>query len=314
MHPESPSKARPTWDHVFSSVNENQPFLPQNIGPRRPRRQTMTAQEVTAFNDIFDMIFDSMGENESASGEGPSSSKIVSSTDTGLSGVFGTLRRHSKKMKWTAEADEALDRKKDEMDRCNTDKELLDWAMREVFGESQLYLQDFREAEASVGTEVHEMPMLQPLTYPHLLALLMRTFRDKYRDPHLALSMFDYARHLSTPSYVFGCSTSAYNELIATRWFCFKDLKGVHDALEEMSVNGVDMDNKTQTLAETVRQGVGKRNLWMEENEMGSGAVWEMLNNIEKLVNQSSKSTPWNTWKAPGSPEQVDPNWEFDQW
>jgi len=277
----------------------------------------MTAQEITAFNDIFDMIFDSMGENETASGQSPSA-KVA---DTGLTDIFNTLRRHSKRMKWTAESDEALDRKKDEMDRCNTDQELLHWAMREVFGESDLYLQEFREAEQ---TRAHEMPMLQPSTYPHLVALLMRTFRDKYRDPHLALSMFDYARHLSTPSYVFGCSTSAYNELIATRWFCFRDLKGVHDALEEMSVNGVDMDNKTQTLAEKVRQEVGERNLWMEENERGTGAVWEMLTNIERMVNQTvishrmhptniSKSSPWNNWKGLESSD-IDPDWEFNQW
>ncbi|KAJ6593643.1 hypothetical protein B0H19DRAFT_1011297 [Mycena capillaripes] len=305
-----------TWDHVFTDIQETPPQIPvqSSVGPRRPRRQTMTAQEITAFNEIFSLIFDSMGEKAS-------DSSSVAIGNTGMGDLFGTLRRHSKRMKWTAQSDEELDRKKDEMDRCNTDRELLEWAMREVFGESQLYEQEFKEAKAADA----ELPMLQSPTYPHLIALLMRTFRDKYRDPHLALSMFDYARHLSIASYVFGCSTSAYNELITTRWTCFRDLKGVHDALEEMYVNCVDMDNRTRELAEKVRQEVGERNLWMEEDEIGSTGVWEMLKHIEQLANHSmasprrkktgkKKHVPWNNWRALDTQEDLVPDWEFDKW
>jgi len=279
----------------------------------------MTAQEITAFNEIFNLIFDSMSEKAAASGQ----SSSVNTGDTGMEDLFGTLRRHSKRMKWTAQSDEDLDRKKDEMDRCSSDRELLEWAMREVFGESQLYEQEFNKARAELN-EGAVLPILQSATYPHLIALLMKTFRDKYRDPHLALSMFDYARHLSIASYVFGCSTSAYNELIATRWTCFRDLKGVHDALEEMYVNGVDMDNKTRELAEKVRQEVGDRNLWMEEDDIGTSGVWEMLNNIEQLVNQKvvtnrkkpadKKKIPWNNWRALEQTDDVAPEWEFNKW
>ncbi|KAF7362102.1 hypothetical protein MVEN_00555900 [Mycena venus] len=310
----------PTWDHVFKDINETPPQIPHTgVGPRRPRRQTMTAQEIGAFNEIFNLIFDSMSEKAAESGQ----SSSVNVSGTGMGDLFGTLRRHSKRMKWTAESDEDLDRKKDEMDRCNSDRQLLEWAIREVFGESQLYEQEFNKAKAEMDEGV-ALPMLQPATYPHLIALLMKTFRDKYRDPHLALSMFDYARHLSIASYVFGCSTSAYNELIATRWTCFRDLKGVHDALEEMYVNGVDMDNKTRELAEKVRQQVGERNLWMEEDEIGSSGVWEMLNNIERLVNQkvvTNRRDPQRRRKSHGmigepwnKPTTLPPGWEFDKW
>jgi hypothetical protein len=112
----------------------------------------------------------------------------------------------------------------------------------------------------------------------------MRSFRDKYRDPHLALSIFDYARHLSIPSYVFGCTTPAYNELIETRWSHFRDLKGVHDALFEMRVNGVEPDGRTKKLVEKLRREVGARTVWEEESVMGSGDVWGMLEKIEGLA------------------------------
>ncbi|KAJ7690651.1 hypothetical protein B0H17DRAFT_1064301 [Mycena rosella] len=306
------SSEGPTWDHVFSDIKEMPPQIP-GVGPRRPRRQTMTAQEINAFNEIFDLIFDSMSEK----GSGPS--RPVNTSGTGLGDMFSTLRRHSKRMKWTAQSDEELDSKKEAMDRCETDQQLLNWAMREVFGESQSYQQEFKQANATITELIKanelikakevELPMMQPPTYPHLISLLIRTFRDKY-----------------LASYVFGCSTSAYNELIATRWTCFRDLKGVHDALEEMTVNGVDMDNKTRELVEKVRQEVGERNLWMEENEIErNGGVWEMLNNIERLVNLTvvsrarnprqttrKESMSWNDWRSEELAKTME--WEFDKW
>ncbi|KAJ7251832.1 hypothetical protein B0H12DRAFT_1119036 [Mycena haematopus] len=316
----STSSSDPTWGHIFKDIDKTPPQIPhKGVGPRRPRRQSMTAQEISAFNEIFNLIFDSMSGKAAESGRDSS----VNIGGTAMGDLFGTIRRHSKRMKWTAQSDEDLDRKKDEMDRCTSDRQLLEWAMREVFGESQIYEQEFNKARAEKDDGA-ELPMIQPATYPHLIALLMKTFRDKYRDPHLALSMFDYARHLSIASYVFGCSTSAYNELIATRWACFRDLKGVHDALDEMYVNGVDMDNKTKELAEKVRQEVGDRNLWIEEDQLGASDVWEMLNNVERLVNQrvatnrkkpaEKKRVPWNDWRALEQADDIDPEWEFDKW
>ncbi|KAJ7078852.1 hypothetical protein B0H15DRAFT_526669 [Mycena belliarum] len=302
-----------TWDHIFSDIKKTPSQVPHmhshpGIGPRRPRRQTMTAQEISAFNEIFNLIFDSMSE------QGSGHSASVDIGGAGMGDLFGTLRRHSKRMQQTAASDEDMDRKKDEMDRCETDQQLLEWAMREVFGESQSYAQQFA---SDVEANSEDLPMLQPSTYPHIISLLMRTFRDRYRDPHLALSIFDYARRLSIASYVFGCSTSAYNELITTRWTCFRDLKGVHDALEEMVVNGVDIDHHTRELVEKVRQEVGERHIRMEEVDTGAGGAWEMLNNIERLANQTVVARPkkqkkpnaWNGWRAKDLADN-----EFNKW
>jgi hypothetical protein len=230
-------------------------------------------------------------------------------------------------LKWTSESDELLDRKKEAMDLCETDQQLLEWALQEVFGESERYEEAARLAicEAATSGTPQELPMLQPPTYPHLVAHLMRAFRDKYHDPHLALSIFNHAQHLSIASYVFGCSTEAYNELIKTRWRCFHDVKGVHDALEEMVINGVDMDSRTRKLVETVRREVGEQNLWVEESELGGGEVWNMLGRIERLVSNpkgrlskeaghSRKSIRWDEWKALPLEDSADDNWGFDQW
>jgi hypothetical protein len=85
----------------------------------------------------------------------------------------------------------------------------------------------------------------------------MRTFRDHYSDPNLALFIFHHTQKLSIISYVFGCSTEVYNELIKTRWDCFRDLQGVYNAIDEMKVNGVPLDSATQKLIEIIRHDVG---------------------------------------------------------
>lgn len=287
----------------------------------------MTAREISAFDEMFNMIFDAVSEKTLRPDVQASASDIGVGRG-GINDLFGKLRKHSKRMKWTTESDEEMDRKKEAMDMCNTDQELLEWAMREVFDESQRYESACRAAidEAVKSGTPKELPMLQSPTYPHLVALLMKAFRDKYNDPHLALSIFNHARHLSIASYVFGCSTKAYNELIETRWTCFRDLKGVHDALEEMHINGVHVDSQTRKLVESLRREVGERNLWIEESEIGSGEVWTMLSKIEQLVSKQVQRSPkttgalepqpmkWDDWKAQPMDDSDDDQWGFDQW
>ncbi|KAI0074724.1 hypothetical protein K474DRAFT_1709608 [Panus rudis PR-1116 ss-1] len=115
--------------------------------------------------------------------------------------LFGRLRSYSKDPKWTSEEDEELDRKKADMDMCDTDQQLLEWAMREVFDESKRYEEEARAALSNPTSPSNKKIIhLQPPSYPHLIAELMRKFRDKYSDPHLTLSVFEHARHLSTVS------------------------------------------------------------------------------------------------------------------
>ncbi|THV06715.1 hypothetical protein K435DRAFT_834041 [Dendrothele bispora CBS 962.96] len=311
------------WDHVFKDIKNMPPLVPttvrnplRNQGPRRNRRQQMTARELSAFDDMFNMIFDAVAEQKVPNLDGTAKSDVALSSSGALGDLFGKLRRHSKKMRWTTKEDELLDQKKEEMDLCETDQQLLQWAMREVFGESERLEQASREAmaQAEAGKQV-EFPMLQSPIYSHLVAHLMMLFREKYHDPHLALSIFDHARNLSIPSYVFGCSTLSYNELIKTRWTFFRDLKGVHDALQEMNVNAVDVNNATRKIVDQLRREVGERNIWVEEDGLGSGEVWNMLKKIEELLKEpdaqaSGKVFKWDAWKTADSAE----DWEFDNW
>jgi Mtf2 family len=327
----------------------------------------MTAREVVAFQDMFNMIFEAV-TNQKKQQKRPDRDPSAPSSPSPLSSLFDTsIGKPERKMgdlfgklrhgiKWTTASDELLDRKKEEMDLCDTDVQLINWAMREVFGESTRYETAARrtlsatpssgattadpesDPSSSAPTTMHtQSPDLQPTAYPHLLAHLMRTFREKHRDPHLALSMFEYARHLSIPSYVFGCSTPAYNELIETRWCSFRDLRGVLEALEEMRVNGVEPNSRTHQLAERVRRDIGHQKslmngwrgfvLWEVENAFAEkGDVWAALARIEALaVKESARKSssvvrqdarPWDAWKNAilNSRSHSDDGWEFNQW
>ncbi|KAL7281114.1 hypothetical protein ACG7TL_004422 [Trametes sanguinea] len=307
-----------TWDNVFEDIKTD--VRPNTItNPRlikrstinmrlnkTPRPEAITASETQAIADMFTQIF----ENTALHKDDAAAPGVVGlgrpRRSATLNNVYNKLRSHSQKLRWTTEADQELDRKKEEMELCETDAQLLDWAMREVFGEftrpsaqrlsaatkadvsaPQAESQD-ASASSSPSSSEQSLPedtaQYHSSSYPHLLAALMRTFREKYKDPHLALALFNHARHLSIASYVFGCTTPAYNELIETRWRCFRDLRSVVELLEEMRVNGVEMDGRTRMLGERIRGEVGTRTYWQEENSIESGEVRELMGRLERLT------------------------------
>jgi hypothetical protein len=249
------------------------------------RRQAMTAREISAFDDMFNMIFSAVSNQSQERGN----EAVAGRRSTSMTDLFGRLRKHGKRSQWNSDADAALDRMREEMELCDTDQQLLDWAMRVVFSASKAAAE---AAQAVVEAEretpharLENIPPLQPLWYPHIVAQLIRTFRDKYHDPHLALAVFDHASKLSIPSYVFGCTTPAYNELLETKWRAFQDVRGVVDSLEEMRVNAVEPDNRTRTLVEAMRRDLVSSSA-VEGDEAAD--VMEMLEKAEQLSMGSS--------------------------
>ncbi|KAL4074320.1 hypothetical protein J3A83DRAFT_4358110 [Scleroderma citrinum] len=297
------SSSESPWDHVFADIDTVHPLPPASarrqagrssgntpsstsdtlLGrPARARRQAMTAQEINAFDEMFNMIFNAVSDRRAAPGSSRSLDRHTpsigpSSSTSPLNDIFRTLRRHSSRVRWTSAADEELDRKKEEMDLCDTDQELLEWAAREVFAVSTKSVDDARKAiedtttgiqssndhgkdkETSMSTKtpVQALP-LQPPTYPFLLAHLMKVFRTTYTNPSLSLCIFTHASRLSIPSYVFGCTAPVYNELIQAKWEGWGDLAGVCAALEEMRLNGVRGDGLTKMIIEKIRREVAE--------------------------------------------------------
>jgi hypothetical protein len=226
---------------------------------------------------------------------------LLSSENT-MSAMFSKLKFSPKrKIRWTKTEDEILDAKKEEITLCENDQELLSWAMRVLFHEqgttpspvpgSGLEGNGMHDRQSSVNTPVPLSPpsstpmqVLPQSCYPSLLALLMRTFRTKFNNPHISLALFHHAKNLSVASYVTCCGTEAYNELIEARWLSFRDLRGVHDALEEMSNNKVPADATTRGLIEKLRRDVGARTMWAEAEFIeGQEDGMKLLQKIEMI-------------------------------
>ena len=294
------------WDHILEDAklssapdHKHTPYNPRILKStsRYSRSVSMTHSERESVQGIMDFVF-----NQALAASKGSEGGLGEPRSPSLSGFYTKMSHYARRQHWATDADVELDRKKEEMELCETDLQLLEWAMREVFGESQRYEAAARAAvktmasrsspkststapTASSQTPFPASPQqLQPQSYPHVLAALMRTFRDKYSNPHLALAVFEHARRLSPASFAFGCTTPAYNELLHTRWAHFRDLRGVAGALEEMRANGIALDARTRALAEAVRADVGARTLWQEEGAFGTGETWELVARIERLA------------------------------
>ncbi|KAF8736146.1 hypothetical protein AX14_000787 [Amanita brunnescens Koide BX004] len=331
INPNSIFSEDSAWDRVFSNLDDykartspsRRDLSPRHRKqPQRPsqpgRRQTMTAGELRAFDDIFNMIFDAASNQERTQRAEPSQKNTIGD-------MFSSLRASSRGLRWTTEQEELMDRKKEEIDLCASDVELLHWTQREVLDTFDNLQRVPQSSAVEKGAESpSDIPLstkpsaLQIQTYSQLVAHLMRTFRDKYRDPHLALALFDKVRRRSLVSYVFGCSTQVYNELIETKWVWFRDLRGVHDAVEEMVVNGVGFDNRTRRLVEMVRHGVRERNAWVENVDVHSQEVWNLLVRLDHSIVKSSsrrKKTPkWEEWKRESLSDEGGERWGFGKW
>ena len=220
-------------------------------------------------------------------------------------------RRGKRRIRAPTEGEDLLDRLREEAELCTTDRELLEWAMVNVFGEPAENIPSSSSVSgvAGVGSAQQEgeqkqenssqstspsqpsqslfspypVAKLPPHVYAQLLAHLIRTFRDRFSDPHLSLSVFEFAKHRSPFSYVIGCTTPAYNEMLHTRWACFRDLRGICDALEEMHVNGVMRDGKTRKVVEMVRRDVGDKKPWLDEGDVEADEVLKMLTRLEEV-------------------------------
>ncbi|KAF8548442.1 hypothetical protein OG21DRAFT_1423064 [Imleria badia] len=332
--PESP------WDHVFSDIEPVPPpsqrlrtRLVQRASGVRRQRASITAREMSVFDEMFDLIFNAVSAQEGKASSGsaltsrtptPSSatpyahapsSSIGGRSGTPLNDLFRTLRRHTSRVRWTTAIDEELDRKKETMELFNTDYDLLQWVTKEVFGEAQQWDEEAKRAMAASRSE-RSGPGKHSI-YPHLIAHAMRIFRTTYSNPSLSLAIFHHAARVSIPSYVFGCTAPAYNELIEAKWEGWGDLEGVCSALEEMRANGVKIDGRTRIVVENVRREVGEaRPVW---EELGEVEVMKLVQRIERLAlrdrSRKSTSSPHEeSWKSAALQSGEEDGWSFDGW
>jgi hypothetical protein len=105
-------------------------------------------------------------------------------------------------------------------------------------------------------------------TYADLLVEGMITFRRDFNDLMGAMSVFERVKRLGAESYVVGCSTGAYNEMLQTKWEAYKDVSKIVELVDEMKINGIEGSQKTVEILRSIIDEIRKRKC----GAMGPGA------------------------------------------
>ncbi|KAF8608909.1 hypothetical protein BDV93DRAFT_541306 [Ceratobasidium sp. AG-I] len=277
---------------------------PQIALDRVFRKQTATLEEQIAMDDVFERVFNMNLQN------GPQAYTIDGRKPVGyLTGAASPMAGGSNSAKTPDELDMMVDAKREAMYNCKSDQELLKWAMREVFCQ----LPEEPASSSPSGTsdkpsksKSRKAPKeLHPGIYARVVATLMVEFRERYNNPHLAIAIFDFTRRRSILSYVTGCTAPSYNELMRTYWNSFRDLQAVLNIAEEMRVNGVAPDSRTQPIATQIREEILPRTAL---SEGGLPEVYQLLNQLDILLRPKLHSSASAMTSSPRDGRYRDPD------
>ncbi|CAG8452819.1 4384_t:CDS:2 [Paraglomus occultum] len=136
-----------------------------------------------------------------------------------------------------------LDKMIEDLSKCNTNYDFRVFVWAKIF------------KRGAVGRSPYEGDPFAPKTfppgYPDLLKASIAHCRNVFRDPYMALSIFEQAKRQGLESYVVGCDTLVYNEILKIRWDFWKDVQGMDALLTEMQSNGVLFNLATKGIIES---------------------------------------------------------------
>lgn len=155
---------------------------------------------------------------------------------------------------------------KKQIEGCTTDFELAKFLDAEVFSVMETHT---RGLPSEVGKSSFDTLRT---SYSLILLKAMRLFRKTFRNPLAAHTLFLRAKTLSAESYVLGCTTPLYNELLLSRWESFTDLFSISEILDEMSTNGLKGDEETARILQRIRDDVQE---WAEHGAEAARVVWQ---------------------------------------
>lgn len=286
----------------YISPYTSSPRIYRGVHRRDLRLRGQTPAESAAMDRSLHDIFEQLGDNNHTSNFELGASSNISKDDSGLRSWSRSVRRGYDREE-NDDMVEALDELKEEVSAISTDFELLDWARRRVFDTLPKPTSNTHTTSDSMGSVNDDGSGSNgdaetfPSTYPRILAHLMKISRQNFSNPHLSLSLFHLAQTHSPESYLSGCLSSAYTELIRTRWECFRDLEGVHRAIKEMEVNAVSWDRTTQATIGKIVEQVGRDVLQSGAGKWGE-EVYGILEQLEQRVQKSLRQTEYYDDKA----------------
>jgi len=185
-----------------------------------------------------------------------------------------------------------------QMEQCATDKELWDFLDDHVFSlvySARALNQPQTEAtskttSSSKKTKASKVEPEEPTfnipstNYPHLLHSAMFLLRTAFNDYPSVIAVYNQVKALGAESYVVGCSTEVYNEVLRARWEGFKNLEAVNGLLAEMRINGVPGDHETVQIMMGIKEEISH---YREDSKLvGANLLWgkpETNDELKKL-------------------------------
>jgi len=162
------------------------------------------------------------------------------------------------------------------LDHMETDLSLLQFLDSQVFAVMEGQIQGITEGEWSTESIRRN--------YSLILLKAMRLLRTSFRNPLAAHTLFLRAKTLSAESYVLGCSTQLYNELLLSRWHTFTDLYSITEILDEMTTNGLKGDGQTIQILQRIQDDVHE---WSTHGAEAFKAIWvaekERMGKLERM-------------------------------
>ncbi|GAA5882318.1 hypothetical protein JCM3774_005507 [Rhodotorula dairenensis] len=264
-------------------------IMPRTAQPTAAAAASSSTSSTAAAGGTLDLDAEGLfGIFAPAGGPAEPASSSASSSRGGISKVQQALmRKVGYKMgmqldpagtgKWTRKArtelteqeELELDRLREQLLGFKSDYQVLKWGMEVVFGYDKAYVRDAMYPDpnslpvvdvtaAAAEPQPDTTPAHGPLSrmYPDLLLLLFLVLRDTHRNPTCALSVFRLAK--SNPlSYVNGCTTALYLEVLRTYWANGAgDIEAVLAGLDEMRANGVPFDDKVRELVRSIGDAI----------------------------------------------------------
>ncbi|WWC96083.1 hypothetical protein V866_002950 [Kwoniella sp. B9012] len=211
-------------------------------------------QRGIGLNDPYSATKSGLGGFGYKFGINKSNSGTIKNRARNLRSHFIDLEKEDDKDDKDLELLEEFEMLKEEMEVISSDVELIEWSKNRVFKPLTNIDNDSNSKTGTTGLSV----ITYSPTYPKILAHLLRTLRVNYNSPHLVLSLFNYAQNISLESYLSGCLTEVYNEVLLTRWESFRDLKGVELGIREMEIMGVNWDQITARLISKIVEEISK--------------------------------------------------------
>lgn len=181
------------------------------------------------------------------------------------------------------ELEAGIDEARERIAMCENLADLFEWAKKDLWGLTTA------DGESTIveGEKVKygkDTPF-----YASVLQLLFLAVRDRYRSPHVALSIPRITRSLGIESYVLGVTGSLYNEVLKTQWDWLGDLQGVVTTLRQARETGIlSAPQKYSSIA----PGLGEEKKWMgfatSEDETIRETVDRIANEVRKYVIDTS--------------------------